>query len=218
MEKTKEAMVVPLNSDWTDLGSWNALWEAKDKNKDNNYINGDVIAKNTTNSFVSSEQTLVTTIGVDGLTIISTKDALMVAHNNSLNLIKDVVDDLKKNNRPEHEFHREVYRPWGKYDSLDVGSSHQVKRITVKPGAKLSTQYHHHRSEHWLVTQGIPKITINAVNFLKKKNDYVFIPLEAVHRIENHGKQPVKIIEAQVGSVLRESDIVRYEDIYGRVK
>ena len=216
MEKTKEAMVVPLNSDWTDLGSWNALWEAKDKNKDNNYINGDVIAKNTTNSFVSSEQTLVTTIGVDGLTIISTKDALMVAHNNSLNLIKDVVDDLKKNNRPEHEFHREVYRPWGKYDSLDVGSSHQVKRITVKPGAKLSTQYHHHRSEHWIVVSGVATVTKGKETFILEKNNSTFIEVGQVHSLENCGENDLEIIEVQTGDYLGEDDIVRIDDRYDR--
>lgn len=216
MEKTKEAMVIPLNSDWSDLGSWNALWEAKSKNKDNNYINGDVITKNTTNSYVSSEHTLVSTIGVNDLTIISTKDALMVAHNDSLDLIKDVVDKLKIDNRSEHEFHREVFRPWGKYDALDVGLSHQVKRITVKPGAKLSTQYHHHRSEHWIVVSGVATVTKGKETFILEKNKSTFIEVGEVHSLENCGENDLEIIEVQTGDYLGEDDIVRIDDIYDR--
>ena len=140
----------------------------------------------------------------------------MVAHNNILNLIKDVVDDLKKNNRPEHEFHREVYRPWGKYDSLDVGSSHQVKRITVKPGAKLSTQYHHHRSEHWIVVSGVATVTKGKETFILEKNNSTFIEVGQVHSLENCGENDLEIIEVQTGDYLGEDDIVRIDDRYDR--
>jgi mannose-1-phosphate guanylyltransferase len=216
MEKTNDALVVPLTSSWSDLGSWASLWDIKDKDINNNFIKGDVITKNTTNSYISSEDKLIATIGVDDLVIISTKDVVMVAHKDKLSSIKDIVSDLKNDNRAEYQFHREVYRPWGKYDSLDMGPSHQVKRITVKPGAKLSTQYHHHRSEHWIVVSGTATVTKGKNTFILEKNNSTYIEIGEVHSLENCEDINLELIEVQTGEYLGEDDIVRVDDIYDR--
>ena len=216
MEKTRDAAVVTLNSEWSDLGSWASLWNAKQKDSNNNVIDGDVISINTSNSYISTESQILSTVGVDNLIIVSTKDAVMIANKNNLDGVKDVVAHLKSNNRPEWQFHREVYRPWGKYDSLDMGSNHQVKRITVKPGAKLSTQYHHHRSEHWVVVSGKATVTKGEETFSLKPNESTYIHVGEVHSLENKEDIDLEIIEVQTGSYLGEDDIVRIEDKYDR--
>jgi mannose-1-phosphate guanylyltransferase len=165
MEKTTEAVVVPLDAGWSDIGSWSALWEIGEKDEAGNVRKGDCITLNTTNSFVHAEYKLVATVGVDNLVVVETKDAVLVVHKDFVQSVKDVVNIIKNDGRHEHMNHREVYRPWGVYDSIDKGERYQVKRITVKPGAKLSLQMHHHRAEHWIVVSGTAKVTIGEKEF-----------------------------------------------------
>ncbi|SIT08959.1 mannose-1-phosphate guanylyltransferase/mannose-6-phosphate isomerase [Neptunomonas antarctica] len=211
-------VVVPLDAGWSDVGSWTALWEIKTKDVQGNVLSGDVIAHHTKNSFVMSDNRLVTTLGVNDLIIVDTKDALLVAHKDRIQDVKAIVGQIKAENRTEHFQHREVYRPWGKYDSIDNGERYQVKRITVRPGAKLSVQMHHHRAEHWIVVSGTAKVTIDEVENFITENQSVYIPITAVHALENPGKVDLELIEVQSGSYLGEDDIVRFEDRYGRVK
>lgn len=216
MEKTEQAVVLPLDAGWSDVGSWSALWEIKDKDSDGNVLDGDVIAHSTTGSFVMSSDRLVTTLGVDNLIVVDTPDALLVADKSRIQDVKKIVAEIKAAGRNETFQHREVYRPWGKYDSIDVGERYQVKRITVKPGAKLSLQKHHHRAEHWIVVSGTAKVTIGEVTSLVTENQSTYIPLGEVHCLENPGKVDLELIEIQTGSYLGEDDIVRFEDRYGR--
>lgn len=192
------------------------LWQVSGKNSDGNSHQGDVWSHNSQNCYVRAEQQLVATVGVQDLVVISTKDAVLVAHKDQAQDVKHIVAQLKANQRPEVTFHREVYRPWGKYDSVDNGERFQVKRITVKPGAKLSVQMHHHRAEHWIVVSGTAKVTIDGVDQYLTENQSVYIPITAVHALENPGKVPLELIEVQSGSYLGEDDIVRFEDRYGR--
>jgi len=216
MEKTNNAMVMPMDPQWNDLGSWSALLDLLPKNGDGNVQVGDVIGLNSTNNYIHAEHKLVSTLGVKDLVIVDTKDALLVAHKNDVEDVKQLVEILKKQQRSEYIHHREVYRPWGKYDSMDQGQRFQVKRITVKPKAKLSVQMHHHRAEHWVVVSGTAKVTIDNVEKLISENESVYIPIGAVHALENPGKMPIELIEIQSGSYLGEDDIVRFEDLYGR--
>ncbi|MDA9043200.1 mannose-1-phosphate guanylyltransferase/mannose-6-phosphate isomerase [Pseudomonadales bacterium] len=216
MENTLDAVVVPLNAGWSDIGSWDSLWEISEKNSSGNVERGDVITYNTTNSYVRSDEKLVTVIGVDNLVVTVTKDVVMIANKDDVQDVKEVVGLLKQAARFEWESHREVYRPWGKYDSIDVGERYQVKRITVRPGAKLSVQMHHHRAEHWVVVSGTASVTNGGKTFLLSENESTYIPVGIVHSLENPGKVDLEIIEVQSGSYLGEDDIVRYEDIYGR--
>lgn len=216
MEKTQNAIVVPLDAAWSDIGSWSALWDIQAKDEHGNVNHGDVININSHNCYGYSSNKLVTLLGVDDLIVVETKDAVLVAHKDKVQDIKKVVEALKKDNRTEHLNHREVYRPWGKYDSIDHASRYQVKRITVKPGEKLSIQMHHHRSEHWIVVSGTAKIHKGKENFLLTENQSTYIPLGEIHALENPGKLPLELIEVQSGSYLGEDDIVRFEDIYGR--
>lgn len=216
MEKTSCAVVLPLDAGWSDVGSWAALWEIKDKDSFGNVLDGDVIAHSTTDSFVMSSNRLVTTLGVDSLIIVDTPDALLVADKSRIQDVKKIVAEIKDNNRNETFQHREVYRPWGKYDSIDVGERYQVKRITVKPGARLSVQKHHHRAEHWIVVSGTAKVTKGEETFLVTENQSTYIPLGEIHCLENPGKVELELIEIQSGSYLGEDDIVRLEDQYGR--
>lgn len=210
-------VVVPLDAGWSDVGSWSALWDIKPKDEQGNVLTGDVIAHDTHNSLVMSDDRLITTLGVDDLIIVDTKDALMVAHKDKIQDVKAIVAEIKASQRTEHFQHREVYRPWGKYDSIDTGERYQVKRITVKPGAKLSVQMHHHRAEHWIVVSGTAKVTINDIESFITENQSVYIPITAVHALENPGKVDLELIEVQSGAYLGEDDIVRFEDRYGRV-
>lgn len=218
MEKTADAVVVPLDAGWSDVGSYAALWEVSQQDSDRNVLKGDVIAHDTVNSYIHSQNKLITTLGVDNLVVIDTPDAVLVADKNKVQNVKDIVQKLKENNRSETKLHREVYRPWGKYDSVDSGDRFQVKRITVNPGAKLSVQMHHHRAEHWIVVSGTAKVTLDDDTILLSENQSTYIPIGVVHALENPGKLPLEMIEVQSGSYLGEDDIVRFEDKYGRVK
>jgi mannose-1-phosphate guanylyltransferase len=216
MEKTDSAVVIPLDAGWSDVGSYSALWEVCEQNEDHNVLKGDVIAQQTTNSYIHSQNKLIATVGVDNLVIIDTPDAVLVANKDKVQEVKQIVEQLKKEQRSEAVLHREVYRPWGKYDSVDAGERFQVKRITVKPGAKLSVQMHHHRAEHWIVVSGTAKVTIDENVVLLTENQSAYIPVGAIHSLENPGCLPLEMIEVQSGSYLGEDDIVRFEDKYGR--
>ena len=217
MEKTNDASVVPMDAGWNDIGSWSSLWDVSDKDESGNATAGDVRLLDTTNSFVRSDQKLVALIGLDDVVVVSTKDATLVAHKDRVQDAKIIASQLKTEGRSEWELHREVYRPWGKYDSVDHGERYQVKRITVKPGAKLSVQMHHHRAEHWVVVSGVARVTSGDETFLLGENESTYIAVGVVHALENPGKVPLEIIEIQSGSYLGEDDIVRISDVYGRV-
>ncbi|MDK9559582.1 mannose-1-phosphate guanylyltransferase/mannose-6-phosphate isomerase [Marinobacter sp. M216] len=216
MEKTDKAAVVALDAGWSDIGSWSALWDVSSKDDAGNSLTGDVIAKDTANTLVRADSRLVATVGVDNLVIIETKDALLVAHKDKVQDVKSVVEQIRNDGRHEHMNHREVYRPWGVYDSIDNGARYQVKRITVKPGAKLSVQMHHHRAEHWIVVSGTAQVTNGEKTYLVTENQSTYIPVGQVHSLENPGVIDLELIEVQSGSYLGEDDIVRYEDRYGR--
>lgn len=218
MEHTADAVVVPLDAGWSDIGSWSALWETADKDAEGNVLKGDVLVESTHDSYVHATHRLVATVGVDNLVIVETQDAVLVAHKDRVQDVKKIVDQLRSCKRHEHANHREVYRPWGVYDSIDSGPRYQVKRITVKPGAKLSVQMHHHRAEHWIVVSGTAKVTNGEKNYLVTENQSTYIPIGQVHALENPGVIPLELIEVQSGTYLGEDDIVRYEDRYGRVK
>jgi mannose-1-phosphate guanylyltransferase len=217
MEKTDGAFVMPMDAGWSDIGSWASLWDLSDKDGHENVIYGDVMLHNSHSSYIRTDGKLVAAIGVDDLVIVATKDAVLVANKNSVQEVKLVTEQLKVQQRSEWELHREVYRPWGKYDSIDQGQRYQVKRITVKPGAKLSVQMHHHRAEHWVVVSGTAKVFKGDEIILLSENESVYLPLGVVHALENPGKLDLELIEVQSGSYLGEDDIVRFEDNYGRV-
>ncbi|MFC4656780.1 mannose-1-phosphate guanylyltransferase/mannose-6-phosphate isomerase [Rheinheimera marina] len=216
MEKTADAVVLPLDAGWNDVGGFSALWDVASKNTEGNVLKGDVLVHQASNLYAHTEDKLVAVVGVSDLVVVNTKDAVLVAHKDKTQDVKKIVDQLKQANRSEVTFHREVYRPWGKYDSVDNGQRFQVKRITVKPGAKLSVQMHHHRAEHWIVVSGTACVTIDGKEQLVTENQSVYIPVTAVHALENPGKVPLELIEVQSGSYLGEDDIVRFEDRYGR--
>ena len=217
MEKTEDAVVVPLDAGWSDIGSWSALWDINSKDGDGNSVVGDSIMHETTNSLIQGSEKLIATVGVDNLVIVDTKDALLIASKDKVQDVKKIVEQLKEESRGEFKNHREVYRPWGKYDSIDNGLRYQVKRITVKPGEKLSIQMHHHRAEHWIVVSGTAKVTNGNKTFLVAENESTYIPIGVIHALENPGKLPLEIIEVQSGTYLGEDDIVRFEDRYGRM-
>ena len=216
MEKTSDAVVVLMDAGWNDIGSWSSLWDVASKDELGNAVSGDVMLIDTKNSLVRADDKFVALIGVDDAMVISTKDATLVASKERVQDAKIIATKLKQNGRSEWELHREVYRPWGKYDSVDVGERYQVKRITVKPGAKLSLQMHHHRAEHWIVVSGSARVTKGDESFVLSENESTFIPVGVVHALENPGKLPLEIIEVQSGTYLGEDDIVRFEDLYGR--
>jgi len=216
MEHTRDARVVPLNAGWSDIGSWSSLWDVCEKDQDGNSLTGDIIAEDTRDCYIMAENKLVTTLGVEDLIIVDTKDALLVTPKGRSEDVKTIVDRLKAQDRPEALIHREVYRPWGKYDSIGFGDRDQVKRITVNPGAKLSLQMHHHRAEHWIVVKGSARVTKGEESFMLTENESTFIPTGTVHALENPGVIPLEMIEVQSGSYLGEDDIVRFEDKYGR--
>ncbi len=217
MEKTDAAMVVPMDAGWSDVGSFSALWEVSKKDESQNVITGDVITVDSSNNYIYSENKLVTAVGVDNLVIVETKDAILVANKDQVQNVKAIVKKLKEEGRTEQKLHREVYRPWGKYDSIDSGKRDHVKRITVKPGEKLSIQKHFHRSEHWIVVSGTASVLNGDKTILLTENESTYIPLGTIHALENPGKIPLEMIEVQTGSYLGEDDIVRFEDRYGRV-
>ena len=216
MEKTSAAAMVPLDAGWNDIGSWSALWDVHERDEEGNALAGDVLALGSKNTLVRAESRLVAVVGVDDLVVVETKDAVLVAHKDHVQKVKEVVDRIRKLGRKEHINHREVYRPWGHYDSIDFGDRDQVKRITVKPGAKLSVQMHHHRAEHWVVVRGTAKVQKGDQVIMLSENQSTYIPLGEIHALENPGKIPLELIEVQSGSYLGEDDIVRFEDRYGR--
>jgi mannose-1-phosphate guanylyltransferase len=216
MEKTDDAVVVPMDAGWSDIGSWSSLWDISEKDGNGNATYGDVMLHKSNNCYVRTDGKLVAVIGVDDLVIVSTKDVLVVAHKDSVQDVKVVAQQLRSESRTEWEHHREVYRPWGKYDSIDSGERYQAKRITVKPGAKLSVQMHHHRAEHWVVVSGTAKVTNGEKTFILSENESTYIPVGVIHALENPGKVDLELIEVQSGSYLGEDDIVRFEDLYGR--
>ncbi|MDF2179647.1 mannose-1-phosphate guanylyltransferase/mannose-6-phosphate isomerase [Aliiglaciecola sp. CAU 1673] len=216
MEKTDAAAVVPLDAGWSDVGSWSSLWEVQDKDENGNVVQGDAMLVDVKDSYINAEQRLIAVLGLQDVIVVETKDAILVAHKDKVQDIKTVVNKLKAEARSEYKFHREVFRPWGSYDSIDNGQRFQVKRITVKPGEKLSVQMHHHRAEHWIVVSGTAKVTCDEDTFLMSENQSTYIPIGVVHSLENPGKIPLELIEVQSGAYLGEDDIVRFSDRYGR--
>ncbi len=216
MEKTEHAWVVPLDAGWSDVGSWASLHDACDPDAAGNVTVGDVLIEDTERCYLYAESRLVATIGLADCVVVETKDAVLVAPRDRVQEVKQLVERLKKDGRYETSLHREVFRPWGSYDSVDNGDRFQVKRITVKPGAQLSLQMHHHRAEHWIVVSGTAKVTSGDQTFLLGENQSTYIPMGTTHRLENPGKMPLHLIEVQSGSYLGEDDIVRFEDTYGR--
>lgn len=216
MEKTSEAVVVPLDAGWSDVGSWSALHEAGPVDAHDNVLHGDVLAEDSSGCYLYSGSRLVTAVGLKDHVVVETKDAILVAPKSRVQDVRQLVSKLKAEGRYEHSLHREVFRPWGSYDSIDNGDRFQVKRLMVKPGAVLSLQLHHHRAEHWIVVSGTARITRGDEEFLLEENQSTYIPIGVKHRIENPGKIPLHIIEVQSGTYLGEDDIVRFEDRYGR--
>lgn len=216
MEKTLKAVVVPLDAGWSDVGSWSALHEAIPADEAGNVCVGDVLSSDSHGCYLHSTSRLVAAVGLKDHVVVETKDAVMVAPKGRVQDVKNLVNELKKQGRYETSLHREVFRPWGSYDSIDSGERFQVKRLVVKPGASLSLQLHHHRAEHWVVVSGTAQITCDDKVFLLEENQSTYIPVGAKHRIDNPGKIPLHIIEVQSGSYLGEDDIVRFEDVYGR--
>ena len=216
MEKTDRAAVIPLNAGWNDVGSWSALLDVTAKDEDGNATSGDVIAFDTEGCLLYSEKKLLTTIGIRDLIIVETDDAVMVVAKDNVQDVKKIVDELKNQQRPEADIHSKVYRPWGYYHSIDQGDRYNTKHIVVKPGAKLSLQKHHHRAEHWVVVKGTALVTKDNEQIMISENESAYIPLGVVHCLENPGVIPLEIIEVQSGSYLKEDDIVRFEDKYGR--
>ena len=216
MEKTTDACVVPLDAGWSDVGAWSSLWEISPNDENGNTLHGDVIVRNSTDSYIHSESRLVSALGVKDLVIVETQDAVLVADKHSAQDVKKVVDELKKTQRNEGIEQREIYRPWGSYNTMDIGDRFQVKRIKVNPGAKLSLQKHHHRAEHWVVVRGTAEVTCDDNVKMLAENESTFIPLGSIHRLANPGKIPLEIIEIQSGSYLGEDDIERFDDTYGR--
>ena len=217
MEKTDDGVVVPLDAGWSDIGSWSSLWDISEKDENGNATFGDVKLHRTNNSYIRNDGVLVAAIGVDDLVILSTKDVLVVAHKDSVQDVKFIAQQLKNDSRTEWEQHREVYRPWGKYDSIDSDDGYQVKKLTVNPGARLSVQMHYHRSEHWVVVAGQARVHYGDKSHDLNVNESTYHGKEVVHALENRGEVPLELIEVQVGSYLGEDDIVRFEDIYGRM-
>ncbi len=209
-------IVVPLEAGWSDLGSWDAVWDALDKDADGNVARGRVVFEGATASLAHSEGRLVACVGVTNVVVVETVDAVLVADRSRVQDVKGVVERIKAGQGTEADTHRKVRRPWGYYDSIDQGERFQVKRIVVQPGARLSLQLHHHRAEHWIVVRGTARVVRGDEQFMLSENESTYIPIGVQHRLENPGKLPLEIIEVQSGSYLGEDDIVRFDDTYGR--
>lgn len=216
MEHTTQGVVVGLDVGWNDLGSWSSLWQSNTKNEYQNVIFGDVVTEQSQSNYIYASSRLVTVLGVENLIVVETKDAVLVAHHDKSQEVKSIVAQLKQQQRIELLQHKEVVRPWGKYDCIDVGERYQVKRITVNPKAKLSLQLHHHRAEHWVVVKGTAKVINGEKQYYVTENESTFIPLGTMHSLENPGCIPLELIEIQSGSYLSEDDIIRFKDQYGR--
>jgi mannose-1-phosphate guanylyltransferase / mannose-6-phosphate isomerase len=218
MEETDRAAVVALDAGWSDIGAWSSLWEASARDAQGNVVQGDVYVHATQNALLISQHRFVAAVGLDDIIVVETPDAVLVAHKNHAQDVKEVVSRLKSDKRSEYQTHRRVYRPWGSYEGVDAGARFQVKRLVVNPGASLSLQMHHHRAEHWIVVKGTARVTRGDEVFMLTENQSTYIPLGTTHRLENPGNIPLEIIEVQSGSYLGEDDIVRFEDKYNRTK
>ncbi|MDL2266387.1 mannose-1-phosphate guanylyltransferase/mannose-6-phosphate isomerase [Desulfovibrio sp. OttesenSCG-928-G15] len=216
MEHTEKAAVAPLKAGWNDMGSWESFYASADKDASGNAVNGDVIVLDSKNCYVHSSHRLVAAIGLEGLSVVETADAVLVLPRDRSQEVKTLLDAMKKSKRQETDTHLRVFRPWGSYEVLAEGNRFQVKRIIVKPGGVLSMQMHHHRAEHWVVVKGTAKVTLGEQELIFKEDQSTYIPLATRHRLENPGLIPLEVIEIQTGSYLGEDDIVRYADTYGR--
>ena len=216
MEHTQRAGVVPVTFPWSDLGTWEALWEASPKDEKGNALRGPVAVQGATNSLVQAEEILTTVVGLDNVVVVTTPDAVLVAARERSGEVKELVASLRRQGRAEADEHRRQYRPWGWYQRIDLGSRFQVKRIQVEPGGRLSLQKHFHRAEHWVVVRGTAEVTVDGTVQLLHENEAVYIPIGSTHRLANPGKIALELIEVQVGSYTGEDDIVRVEDVYGR--
>ncbi len=217
MEQTKHGFVLPISVGWSDVGSWQALWQVSEQDGNGNAHQGDVLALDCQNTLAIGEKRLIALLGLSDLVVVDTDDAILVAHKDRVQEVKEIVSQLKTANRTQATWHRKVFRPWGNYDSVDSGPRFQVKRIVVKPGARLSLQMHHHRAEHWIVVSGTAKVTCDDKVFMLSENQSTYIPLGSTHRLENIGNIALELIEVQSGSYLGEDDIVRFDDVYGRL-
>ncbi len=216
MEKTEKGVMVSLDAGWNDLGSFDALWKTEKKDGHTNVIKGDVLTHDVSGSYIHAQSRLVTAVGMDSMVVVETRDAVMVSPRDRVQDVKQIVNQLKAGGRKESVTHAKVYRPWGDYETIDQSHRYQVKRITVKPGAKLSLQKHFHRAEHWTVVSGTAIVTRGEETLMLKEDQSTYIPLGTVHRLENPGKIPLELIEVQSGPYLGEDDIVRMDDVYGR--
>jgi mannose-1-phosphate guanylyltransferase/mannose-6-phosphate isomerase len=218
MEKTAGAVVIPMAAAWSDMGAWSALWDVSEqRTQDNNVVIGDVHCVDVSNSYLRSESRLVAAVGIENAVIVETADAVLVANKDQVQNVKQVVQWLEQLQRPEAVSHTLVYRPWGSYESLAHGPGFQVKHIRVRPGAALSLQMHHHRAEHWVVISGEATVTCDERVFTLTANQSTFLPLGCKHRLQNNSDEWIELIEVQTGDYLGEDDIVRFEDVYGRV-
>jgi mannose-1-phosphate guanylyltransferase / mannose-6-phosphate isomerase len=216
MERTDKAVVLPIDVGWSDVGSWSSLWELAPRDGAGNFTNGAAVLEDTHDSYIHSEKALVATIGVRDLVIVDTPDALLIADRQRAQDVSKIVERLRKTGRKEQEQHLKNHRPWGHFETLNIGPRFQVKLLHVKPGGKLSMQMHHHRSEHWVVVQGTAKVVVGTEEKLVRENESVYIVATQWHRLENPGKTPLEMIEVQIGSYLGEDDIVRTDDVYNR--
>ena len=216
MEHTQNGVVIPLDAGWDDVGSWSALWEIGEKDAAGNVTMGDVLTLDSNNCYLRSDDRLLATVGIDDLVVIETPDVVMVSPRDQVQKVKDLVSQLSDRQRQEVDIHAQVHRPWGCYQGIDRAERYQVKRISVRPGASLSLQMHHHRAEHWIVVNGTARVTCGDKTFILSENESTYIPIGETHRLENPGQIPLDIIEVQSGSYLGEDDIVRFEDVYGR--
>ncbi|HHE31563.1 MAG TPA: mannose-1-phosphate guanylyltransferase/mannose-6-phosphate isomerase [Chlorobaculum parvum] len=217
MEKTTRAMVVPMDAGWNDVGAWSSLWEVQERDAEGNVTRGDVLVHDVQNSYLHSTSRLVAAVGLENHIVVETCDAVLVASKDRVQDVKAIVERLHSEAREEPLIHRRVYRPWGSYETVDEGERFKVKRITVKPGAALSLQLHHKRAEHWIVVKGTAVVTVDDRQVELVENQSIYIPVEARHRLENRGAEPLELIEVQSGSYLGEDDIVRFDDHYGRL-
>lgn len=217
MERTSNAVVIPVDIGWSDIGSWEALWQELEKDQNGNVVKGDVTLNDVSNSLIYSDKKLVACVGVEDVILVETDDSILLTKKDRVQDVKSVVNQLIKLDRPESRLHRKVFRPWGFYDSIESDEGFQVKRLVVNPGAKLSLQKHHHRAEHWVVVRGTAEVVNGDQTITLRVNESTYIPIGTKHQLTNPGKIPLELIEVQSGDYLGEDDIVRYEDIYGRI-
>ncbi|NGX54382.1 MAG: hypothetical protein K1000chlam4_01108, partial [Chlamydiae bacterium] len=218
MEKTQEAAMVPLELSWSDIGSWESVYHHLDHDENRNAVLGEVVAHETTDSLILAEKRMIATIGMKDVLVVESDDVVLVAKKSDSEKVKQVVEELKERKRKEVDEHLTAHRPWGSYTVLEEGERYKIKRLHIKPLQKLSLQLHYHRSDHWVVVSGTAKVTLGEEEKIVHEGESIFVPKSSVHKVENPGKVPLEMIEVQVGEYLGEDDIVRYEDIYGRLK